>query len=268
MVDGFLHGRRHAHDAGHILGAAPLALFLLAALDEVLEGDAPADVQRADALGAVELMAGQGEHINVHLFHVDGHVTHRLDGVGVEGDLLLPTQGADLFDGLHGADLVVGEHDGDQAGVLSDGVGHVLDGDDPVGVDVQEGDVKAFLLQLCQGVEDGVVLELGGDDMALALLCAYEGGGTDGLVVGFAAAAGEINFTRLCAQTFRHRLSGFHEGFCRPLTQRIKRGRIAIFLGQEGHHCRNCCGADLSGRRVIRIYIHFLHLFPSYFVGI
>ena len=90
VVDGFLHGRRHAHDAGHILGAATLALFLLAALDEVLEGDAPADVQGADALGAVELVAGQGEHINVHLFHVDGHVTHRLDGVGVEGDLSSP----------------------------------------------------------------------------------------------------------------------------------------------------------------------------------
>ena len=104
--------------------------------------------------------------------------------------------------------------------------------------------------------------------MALPFFRAHEGGRTDGLVVRFAAAAGEIDLTRLCAQTFRYRLSGFHEGFCCPLTQRIKRGRIAIFLGQEGHHRRNCCGADLGGRRIIRIYIHFLHLFPSYFVGI
>ena len=113
-----------------------------------------------------------------------------------------------------------------------------------------------------------MVLKLGGDDMALPLFGAYEGGGTDGLVVRFAAAAGEINLARLRTQTFRYRFSGFHEGFCRPLTQRIKRGRIAIFLGQKRHHCRNRSGADLGGRRVIRIYIHFLHLFPSYFVGI
>ena len=78
-------------------------------------------VEHADALGAVEFVAGEGQHVDVLLLDVDGQMSRRLHGVGVEQDALLPADRADLRNGLDGADLVVGVHDGDQAGVGPDG---------------------------------------------------------------------------------------------------------------------------------------------------
>ena len=167
-----------------------------------------ADEESAGALGAVELVAGQGEHVDVLGVHVDGQMAGGLDGVGVEGDLLLPADLADLGDGLDGADLVVGVHDGHQAGLLGDGLGHLLGGNETVFVDVQQGDGKALLLQLLEGVEDGVVLKGGGDDMGLPRAFPHPSGGEDGLVVGLAAAGGEIDLVGTAVEAVGHRLPG------------------------------------------------------------
>ena len=74
--------------------------------------------------------------INLLRLHVDGQVARSLDGVGVEqGTFWARQMRADLPDGLDGADLVVGVHDGDQAGVRPDGRLHLLGGDAAVCVD-------------------------------------------------------------------------------------------------------------------------------------
>ena len=104
-------------------------------------------------------------------------VSRRLHGVGVEQHALFPADRADLRDGQDGADLVVGVHGGDQAGVRPDGVRHLLGGDGAGGAHRQQLDLKALLLQLFQGVENGVVLKGGGDDVLFALALADAGGG-------------------------------------------------------------------------------------------
>ena len=48
-------------------------------------------------------------------------MTDRLNRVGVKEYAVLPANLADLGDRLNGADLVVGGHDRDEAGVLADG---------------------------------------------------------------------------------------------------------------------------------------------------
>ena len=103
------------------------------------------------------------------------------------------------MDGLDGADLVVGEHDGDETGVGPDGGLHLLRRHDAVFVDRQVGNFAALLLEALEGVEHGVVLEGGGHDVALVLGRAQAHAGTDGLVVPLAAAGGEVYFLRFRA---------------------------------------------------------------------
>ena len=67
-------------------------------------------------------------------------------------------------------------------------------------MDIQQGDGKALPLQGLQGVEDGVVLKGGGDDVPLALPGAQVGGGEEGLGVGLAAAGGKGDLPELAAQ--------------------------------------------------------------------
>ena len=138
-------------------------------MDEGEDGHTTAGVQHPDALGAVELVSGQGQQVNVLLGHVHGQVTHRLDGVGVEEHPVAAAHLPNFGDGLHRANLVVGVHDGHQTGLRGHGLLHLLGGHHAVFVDVQEGDGKALLLQGLQGVEHGVVLKGGGDDVGLAL---------------------------------------------------------------------------------------------------
>ena len=68
--------------------------------------------------------------------------------------------------------------------------------------DVQIGNFKALFFQLRQRVQHGVMLKSGGDDVLFALLLAVAGGGDDGLIVGLAAAGGEVNFARGGVQAF------------------------------------------------------------------
>ena len=118
----------------------------------------------------------------------------------MEGNPLLPAQRADLGNGLDGAHLIVGVHDGDQRSILPDRGGYILHLDQTLAPHTQQSDLKALPLQLFEGVEDGMVLKGGGDDVALALPGAYQRGGADGLVVGLASTGGEVDLLRLCTQ--------------------------------------------------------------------
>jgi hypothetical protein len=61
---------------------------------------APANVERAHALGAVNLVSGEREHVDVVGDHVDRNLAHGLHRVGVEEHALLVTELADFGDGL------------------------------------------------------------------------------------------------------------------------------------------------------------------------
>ncbi len=234
---GLFQGGGHAHDAGQVLGAGPLAPLLSAALDEVGQDDALFGVEDANALGTVELVGGEGQKINVVFLHVDGDVAHSLDRVGVEENAGPAADGADLPDGLDGADLVVGVHDGDQAGLRRDGGLHLLGRHQTVAVDVQISDGEALFFQLLQGVEHGVVLKGRGDDVGLALPLAPGGHGANGLVVGLGAAGGEGDLPGVGrAQGRRHPGPGVGQGFHSCLAHGMQAGGVAVDLIHIGQH--------------------------------
>ena len=126
LRNGQFDGGSQAHDAGQVFRARAQAALLRAAEDQVGDLHALADVERADALGRVELVAGKAEHVHVPVVHVDGHGAHGLHRVGVEQHTRFMGNFADLADGLDGADFVVGGHDGDEDRIRADGIFHVL----------------------------------------------------------------------------------------------------------------------------------------------
>ena len=169
MVAGLLQSRRHAHDGREVFRAGPLAPLLGAALDDVHQRDTLAGVQHAGALGPVELVAGEGEHVDVLRPDINVQVSRRLHGVRVEQDSLFLAHRADLRDGQNRADLVVGVHNGHQGGVGTDGRSHLLRGNGAGGAHRQQLHLKALFFQLLQGVQHGVMLKGGGEDVLLAL---------------------------------------------------------------------------------------------------
>ena len=272
VVAALFEGGGHGDDAGDVLGAGALAALLGSTVNNIREDDALLRIEDADALRGVELMAGHGEHVDIHGADVNRHMAGGLDRVGVEEDLPLAAEGADLGDGLDGADLVVGEHDGDEAGVVAQGVRDILDPDDAVGVRVEQGDLVALLLQAVQRVEDGVVLELGGDDMLLPFPGAEAGRGDDGLVIGLAAAGGEDDLLRVGVNVVRDGLTGGLEGFLRLLAEGIEAGRVPVQVGQVRHHgvegglthtgSGSVVGIDEHGTSffLYRVYVNFYFL--------
>ena len=264
---GLVQSRRHAHNAGQILGAGPLATLLSAALDDVGGGDAATDVQGTDATGTVELVAGEAQHINIVVLHMDGQVAHSLNGIGVEEDTGLLADGTDFPDGQHGADLVVGEHGGHQAGVLPQS-GLDLVGGDVVGVpDIQQGDLEALFFQAVQGVQHRVVLEGGGDDVALALARTQGGGGADGHVVGLGAAGGEVNFPGLAAQVGGDPLTGIFQSLLGLLAEGVQAAGVAVNFGEVGHHRVQCRLGNTGGGGVVSVNSHSFTLHFSRLVG-
>ena len=175
----------------------------------------------------------------------------------MEEDALLAAEGADLLDGLDGADLVVGEHDGHAAGVLADGGRHVLHADDAVLVHVQQRHLIALLLQRLEGVEDGVVLKLRGDQVLFALSRADARAGDEGLVVGFAAAGCEVDLLRaLRAEALRDGLAGFLQDLGGGLAELVEGGGVAPVGGQAGEQRVQRGLADAGGGCVVCVNEH------------
>ena len=233
---GLGEGRCHAHDGGDVLGTGPLVPLLCAAPDERLQRQPLPGIQRADALGPVELVRGEGEQVDLLRLHVDEQMPRSLHRVGVEEHALLPANRADLRNGLDGADLVVGVHDGHQAGILADGLCHLLRGDQAAAVHIQQCHVIALLFQLLQGVQHSVVLKGGGDDVLLAPARAQGSGGQDGLVVRLAAAGGEDDLPRVAAQAACDASTCVLQRLPGLLPEGIQAGGVSIQLIQIGDH--------------------------------
>ena len=107
-------GGAEPDDEGDVLGAGPQAVLLAGADDQRRQLDAPAHIERADALGRVELVAGDRQQIDAELLHVDGDLADRLRGIRVHQRAARLGGAGDLAHRLQGADLVLRMDDGDE----------------------------------------------------------------------------------------------------------------------------------------------------------
>ena len=97
---------------------------------------------------------------------------------------------------------------------------------------------EALFFQLLQGVEHGVMLKGGGDDVLLPLQRAEAGGGDNGLVISLAAAGGEEDLLGIAAQAPGHGLPGALERLVGSLPHGVQTGGVAVVPLQAGGHCR------------------------------
>ena len=95
-------------------GAGAAAVFLVAAEDEGLEGGASANVKGADADGAADFVGGDSEIIHAESLNIHGDFTEGLGGVGMEASAGGVDGLGEVGDGLNGAELVIGQHDGNE----------------------------------------------------------------------------------------------------------------------------------------------------------
>ena len=111
-----------------------------------------------------------------------------LDGIGMKGHAFFAAGSADIGYGVDGAYLVVCVHHGDEAGIASDSVCDLLCGDGAVCTRLKQLYIKALCFELFKGMQDGVMLDRGGDDVGLVPLFACGRCGDDRLIVRLAAA--------------------------------------------------------------------------------
>jgi len=209
---------------------------VVATVEELLQTRAAANVESADTFGAVKLVRGDGKKIDAEGFYIERNFSGGLHGVGVEIDIALRGEFADLSERLHGAEFVVGVHDGDERGVRAKGFFDLVDSDDAVGIDREISDGHAVLFERLAGVEDGFVFDVGGDDML-----GGAGSGADdsenGVIVGLGSTAGEDNFLRTGVEKCGDLIARGFDGGASALADSVDRGRIAEFGGEIGKHC-------------------------------
>ena len=268
VVAGFLQRGGHAADARNILRTCALAPLLGAALNQIHQWKAPTDIQRAHALGAVELVAGEAQHIDVLLLHMDVQVSRRLHRVGVEGNSGFPADRADFRNRQDRANLVVGVHGGHQAGIRTDGILHLLGFHIMTLAHIQIGNLKALFFQLFQGMEHGVVLKSRGDNVFLPMLLPITGGGDNGLIVSLAAAGGENDFSGITAQAARHRLPGSIQRLLGPLPHGVQAGGVAIYVVKIRKHGTDRRLTHFGCRGVIGINLHLIRSSSEFYLVI
>ena len=103
-------------------------------------------------------------------------------------------------------------------------------------MDGQERHVEAPRAQTVQRVQDGVVLEGGGDDVAAALCRTERGSGEERLIIAFTAAGGEHKLVRRTPEQARHCLARADEDAACSLPCGVQAGGIAVLLPQTGEH--------------------------------
>ena len=146
------------------------------------------DVQRADALGTLELVRAERDEIGAERLDVEVDIRRGLDGIDVDHDpLARPDLADDLGDRLDRADLVVGEHDRDEDRLVVERRLELVGIDAPIAVDRQLDDLEPELLEIAQRVPDRVMLDRRGHDPVAARL-ARPGGALQRQVVRLGAA--------------------------------------------------------------------------------
>ena len=233
-----LHGLGKARDLGRGLRAGAQGGFLAAAGQQGAGVPDPRpDIQRAHALGAADLVAGDGDEVGPQGLGGEGHLQKALDGVGVQQRLGVFRRQApgDAGDGVDVSQFVVHHHDGYQGRVRPDGGEHLLRRDAAPSVGGEIRHLIALLFHPAAGFQDGAVLHGGGDDVA-AQVAVVPAGRLDGPVVPLRAAGGEKQPPGVAAQGLRHGFPpGLHLLF-HVQPQRVLGAGVAEAFRQNGVH--------------------------------
>ena len=195
-----------------------------------------ADVQGADALGAVHLVTAEAQQVDAHFLDVDRNLADGLHGVSVEEDALFLAKFADGLDRQQRADFVVGGHDRDKDRLVGHRFADLLGRDLAELVHGQVGDLEAVFFEALAGVERRLVLGHLGDDV-ITLLLVHVGDALEGKVDRLGRAGGEDDFGRAGADQVADLLPGLADGVIRLPPERVVPARgVPELLREVGNH--------------------------------
>ena len=252
---GDAEGFAHADDLVGRQGAAAEAAFVAAAVHLGFEADAgfAADVQGADAFGAVYFMTGHGKQVDFSGFDVDRHFAAGLGGIDVEDDFAFAADFADGGNILHDADFVVHPHHGNQDGVVADGGFEFFQINQTVFLHAEIGYFKTLAFEFAHGVEYGFVFGFDGDEVfafGFVEVCRA----FDGEVVGLGRAAGEDDFFGIGVNQGGDVGACFFNGLFRCPAECVAVGSgVAEGFGQIGNHFFGNAFVNGGGGGVVEI---------------
>jgi len=100
--------------------------FVASSVDKRLDVDSVTNVQSANSLRRVDLVACYRQQVRPQVCDVGRDLSYRLSSVRVEEDTVFSGDLGNLRDGLYCSHFVVGVHDGDEDGALRHGLPDVV----------------------------------------------------------------------------------------------------------------------------------------------
>ena len=155
--------------------------------------------EHPDTLGAVELVTRDREQIDRQIPQRQGQLAHRLGGVDMQQDPGLPGDLADSSDVVDGTQLIVDMHDAGQDRIRPQALRDGLGLNQPLGIGRHVGHLETAGFQPGTAVENGLVLDRRGHDVAPACLVKFRHA-LDGEVVGFGRTGREHDLPRVGTQ--------------------------------------------------------------------
>ena len=210
-------------------------------------------IQRADALGAVDLVRRQACQIETVALYIERYLAGALRRIGVEYHAALPAQAADGGNVVDRADLVVGMHHGDQHGVVAKRGRNRFRRHDPRRIRLDIGDVNALFGQIGRSVQNRLVLVAGGDQVAPTSRLEHA---LEGQVIGLSGPGRPHDGAWVRADQCGHLRAGlFHQLGGIPTVDVRGRGGIAeVAIGQQATaHLLRDAGIHRRGGGVVQI---------------
>src|SRR2546427_3505598 len=135
------------HNSRDVFCAGAEATLVMSAVEKLPQARSATNVQRADTFWRVKLVARNREQIDLKRVDVNWDFACGLHGVGVEVNVRILGDAADLFEWLDGAKLVVGVHDGDENRFGPDGAAKVSEINLTIGIRGTVSEANAALFE-------------------------------------------------------------------------------------------------------------------------
>src|SRR5690554_1994808 len=135
-------------------------------------------------------MGGERKQVHTQLFYVNRDCSYSLHSVCMKDYSPLMHNIADLRNWLDGSHFIVGMHQTDQDSLISNSLPHCLRGNHSILVYWEIGYRKTMFFHISTGIQDGMMLSSGRDDM-LAFLLVGPGHSGNCQIIPFRTAPGK-----------------------------------------------------------------------------
>ncbi len=173
---------------------------------------------------------------------VDRNFAGGLDGIGMERDTGFGSDFADGFNRLNHAGFVVGHHDADEFCVWLEGGTHFGRIDGAGRAHRQNRNFNAASFGFFSSVQDGVMLDGGGDEVVAGTQDAEDGG-----VIALSAAGGEDDLGGAAVQQSGNLHAGVLDGGAGALAEMVDGGGVAEGFDEERPHGLEHLGEQRRG---------------------